>query len=181
MNFLQIGRISCESVALNIITCFWVGVARKISCTSRRISKFGSEYGTPEAHLRRPTNLVQHFIAFVKNENLDVTHPKLLISYQSIHSAWRCHDNVGMSVLVGQNLDVLLHRSPAVEYRRLGFWHILAKPSVLVFDLIRKLAGVAHYQDRTFAWSWLDLLQGSEDENGSLPEPRFCLAKNIGS
>ncbi len=39
MNFLQIGRISWASVALNIITCFWVGVARKISWTSRRMSE----------------------------------------------------------------------------------------------------------------------------------------------
>ena len=38
MNFLQIGRISCESVALNIMTCFSCGVALKISCTSARMS-----------------------------------------------------------------------------------------------------------------------------------------------
>lgn len=31
MNFLQIGRISLLSVALNIITCFWCGVNLKTS------------------------------------------------------------------------------------------------------------------------------------------------------
>ena len=31
INFLQVVRISLESVAENIITCLWWGVARKIS------------------------------------------------------------------------------------------------------------------------------------------------------
>jgi hypothetical protein len=39
MNFLQTGRMSLERVAENIITCFSWGVFRKISCTSRLISK----------------------------------------------------------------------------------------------------------------------------------------------
>lgn len=39
MNFLQIGRISLLSVAENIITCLPCGVLRKISWTSRRMSK----------------------------------------------------------------------------------------------------------------------------------------------
>ena len=38
MNFLQTGRMSLLRVALNIMTCFSCGVARKISCTSRRMS-----------------------------------------------------------------------------------------------------------------------------------------------
>ena len=39
MNFLQTGLISLERVAENIMTCFSWGVARKISCTSRRMSE----------------------------------------------------------------------------------------------------------------------------------------------
>jgi len=38
MNFLQTGRISLDSVALNIMTCLLCGVLLNISCTSRRIS-----------------------------------------------------------------------------------------------------------------------------------------------
>jgi len=38
MNFLQTGRMSFDSVAENIITCFECGVARKISWMSRRMS-----------------------------------------------------------------------------------------------------------------------------------------------
>mmetsp|Transcript_13392 Transcript_13392/g.34358 ORF Transcript_13392/g.34358 Transcript_13392/m.34358 type:complete len:209 (-) Transcript_13392:230-856(-) len=42
MNFLQMGRISWERVAENIITCLSWGVAMKIFWTSRRISKLSS-------------------------------------------------------------------------------------------------------------------------------------------
>lgn len=38
INFLQTGRISLDSVALNIMTCLLCGVLLNISCTSRRIS-----------------------------------------------------------------------------------------------------------------------------------------------
>eukprot|EP00962_Isochrysis_galbana_P027936 scaffold8791_cov98-Isochrysis_galbana.AAC.5 len=38
MNFLHTARISVESVAENIMTCFSCGVALKISCTSLRMS-----------------------------------------------------------------------------------------------------------------------------------------------
>lgn len=38
MNFLHTGRISLDSVALNIITCLSWGVILKISWTSTRMS-----------------------------------------------------------------------------------------------------------------------------------------------
>ena len=38
MNFLQVTRISFDSVALNIMTCLVPEIARKISCTSLRMS-----------------------------------------------------------------------------------------------------------------------------------------------
>lgn len=44
MNFLQIGRISLLSVALNIMTCLECGVARKTCWTSRRMSVGGDRW-----------------------------------------------------------------------------------------------------------------------------------------
>ena len=38
MNFLQTGRISLDSVALNIMTCLECGVLLKMVCTSPRMS-----------------------------------------------------------------------------------------------------------------------------------------------
>lgn len=45
MNFLQIGRISLLSVALNIMTCFSCGVCRKIDWTSDLMSAANREFG----------------------------------------------------------------------------------------------------------------------------------------
>mmetsp|Transcript_9230 Transcript_9230/g.28717 ORF Transcript_9230/g.28717 Transcript_9230/m.28717 type:complete len:201 (-) Transcript_9230:207-809(-) len=42
MNFLQTGRISLLSVALNIITCFLCGDLTKMDCTSLRMSSVSS-------------------------------------------------------------------------------------------------------------------------------------------
>ena len=81
MNFLQIGRISCERVALNIMTCFWVGVARKISWTSRRISDFWLSDRTKLQGPGDHTDLIQHFVAFIENKHLDTAHSELLLSY----------------------------------------------------------------------------------------------------
>ena len=81
MNFLHMGRISWDSVALNIMTCFCVGVALKMSWTSRRISG-----GLAQLNVRMFvicflfTNLVQHFIAFIEDKDFDVSKAKLLLS-----------------------------------------------------------------------------------------------------
>jgi len=45
MNFLQTERMSVESVAENIITCFSCGVPLKISCTSLRMSALRAACG----------------------------------------------------------------------------------------------------------------------------------------
>jgi hypothetical protein len=39
MNFLHVARTSLARVAENIMTCLWAGVARKMDCTSLRMSK----------------------------------------------------------------------------------------------------------------------------------------------
>lgn len=88
---------------------------------------------------------------------------------------------MGVRFFVGEDLDIFLHRCSAVEYRHLDFWNILAESCKLVFDLVRKFAGVRHNQDRAFARNWFYLLQRGEDEDSGLSETRFSLAENIGS
>lgn len=100
MNFLQIGRISCERVALNIMTCFWVGVARKISWTSRRISDLWlsvcTRFGSPGPH----TNLVEHLVTLIENEHLDTSQSELLLSHQRVHAAWRSDNDMGVGIFI---------------------------------------------------------------------------------
>ena len=80
MNFLQTGLMSFESVALNIITCFSWGVARKISCTSRRMSatEQGQEWCMIKKVEKKLTQLLQHLVALIQDEVLQVLQRKLL-------------------------------------------------------------------------------------------------------
>ena len=63
MNFLQTGRISLPRVALNIMTCFSCGVARKISWTSLLMSKIKDCYcssKTLETFLPSCSSILSH-------------------------------------------------------------------------------------------------------------------------
>ena len=79
MNFLQTGLMSLERVALNIITCFSWGVARKISCTSRRMSAKDVKVKSDTAEVyRKLTKLLEHLVALVQDKVLQVLQRKLL-------------------------------------------------------------------------------------------------------
>lgn len=86
-----------------------------------------------------------------------------------------------MSVLVLQDLDVLLHRGTTVEDRGLDLGHVLAETSVFVLDLVGQLAGMAHDQDRGLARDRLDLLERGEDEDGGLAQTGLGLAEDVGA
>ena len=94
--------------------------------------------------LRKLTDLIQHFIALIKDEDLDVSESKLLVADKGIESAGCRNNDMWMRVLIRQNLNVFLHRGSTVEYCRLDLWHILAESCILVFDLIGQFARVTH-------------------------------------
>lgn len=156
------------------MTCLVVGVARKMSWTSRRISVIGKSLAKKNPPATRewwnPTDLIQHFITFVKAENFNAAQSKFLVSYQSVHSPGCTNDNMRMCVFAGQSLDIFLHRGSTIKNGSLHLRHVLAKSCVLVLDLVSKLAGMTHYQDGAFAGNWFDLLKSSENKNSRLPE-----------
>jgi len=127
------------------------------------------------------TNLIQHLIALIKDEDLDIPKPKFLLSDQGVQSAGCRNDDVGVGVLISQGFDILLHRRSAVEDCRLDLRKVLAEACVLILNLVCQLAGVAHNKDGALARYWLDLLERREDEDCSLPKPGLGLAKNIRS
>ena len=86
-----------------------------------------------------------------------------------------------VSLLVSQQLLVLLDISAAVEDGCLDLRHVLAETLILIADLEGQLAGVAHDQDRAFAGDWLDLLQGAENEDSRFSETGLRLAEDIGA
>lgn len=105
------------------------------------------------------TNLVQHLVTLVKDEDFDAAETKLLLTDQRVQPTWGGHNDVGVGVFVRQSFDVLLHRRSAVKDRGLDFWEVFAEACVFILDLVGKLSGVAHDEDGTLARHGLDLLE----------------------
>lgn len=127
------------------------------------------------------TNLVKHLIALVQHENADAAEAQDLIAHKGVQAARGAHDDVGARVLVLDRLNVLLDGGAAVEDARLDVGHVLAEAVVLVADLERQLAGVAHDQDGHLAVDGLDLLERRQGEDSRLSETRLGLADDVAS
>jgi hypothetical protein len=104
----------------------------------------------------------------------------MLIPDQTIQTAGRRNHNVGTGFRVLDQFHVFLKWCPAIKHRRPDIWQILAESRVLVSDLKGQFTGVAEDEDSDFAVDGLDLLEGREDKDGCLAEPRFGLAEDIG-
>ena len=120
MNFLQISRVSFDRVAENIITCLSWGVPRKISWTSRRISKktrqtCRSPWYNFERHpqnFRLPVHIVRgslselfqrvmeltkgikHFVTFIENKVFDIFQVQWSVADQSLEPTRSCDHNM---------------------------------------------------------------------------------------
>lgn len=125
------------------------------------------------------TNLVEHLVTLVQDKGLDVAQVEVLIADQSIQTTGGGNDDVGVGVLVRQNLDILLDGSTTVEDRSLDVRQILGETGVLVLDLVGELTGVAHHENRALAGNGLQLVKSSQDEDRSLTQTGLGLAKNI--
>lgn len=130
-------------------------------------------------HGQELTDLVKHLVALVENERLDVAKGKLLVSNESIQTTRCGDDDVGISLLVGQDFDVLRHGSTTVEDGGLDVGQVLAETRVFVLDLVRQLTSVAHDEDRALASNRLQLMKSGEDEDSSLTETGLGLAKHV--
>lgn len=84
-----------------------------------------------------------------------------------------------MSLLVLQDLGILLNGSATIEYAGLDVGHVFGESVVFVANLEGQLTGVAHDQNRTLAGDRLDLLEGGEDEDSRLSEARLGLANDV--
>lgn len=103
----------------------------------------------------------------------------MLVSNESIESTRGGDNDVGVRLLVLQQLGVLLDRGSTIEDSGLNIWHVLAEACVLVLDLVGKLTSMAHNQYRGLSCNGIDLLEGGQDEDSGLTKTRFGLAENI--
>jgi hypothetical protein len=127
------------------------------------------------------TNLIKHLVTFVEDETVDTSETQLLVADKSVQTTRSGHHNVGMGLLVGQNLVVLLDGNSTVEDGRLDLGHVLAEAIKLVANLESQLTSVAKDQHGGLALDRVDLLKRRQDEDGGLTETGFGLAEDIGS
>lgn len=127
------------------------------------------------------TNSVQHLVAFIENKDLDAAQSKVLVSHEGIQSTWSSNEDVRVSLLILQDLSILLNWGTSIEHCGLDIWHVLAEASILVLDLISQLTSVAHNQNGGLSCNRFDLLKCSENEDCGFSETRFGLAENVGT
>ena len=125
------------------------------------------------------TRLVEHLVALVKDEDTDTAKAEGLVPDKSLEATRGTDNDVRASVLVLENLHVLLDGSSTVEDARLDVGHVLAEAVVLIANLVSQLTSVAHDHDRDLSVDRLNLLQSRQDEDGSLSQTRLGLADNI--
>ena len=125
-------------------------------------------------------NSFQHLVTLVQYKILDIADAKILVSNKSIKSSWRRHHNMRTSLLILDQLDVLLNGRAPIENSRSNIGHVLAKPGILVADLECQFSGMAEDEDRDFAVDGFDLLERGEDKDGCFAEAGFRLTENVG-
>jgi len=121
--------------------------------------------------------LLQHFIALVENEMLDVLQAQLSASHQSQNSAWRSDDDVRR--VLAKSFSVVLDWHTAEEDAHFDGGHVLAESFVLLGDLEGELSRVAENDGADLAIDGLHLLKSSKYENGSFTHTRFGLAEHV--
>lgn len=125
------------------------------------------------------TNLVEHLVALVENEHADAAEAEVLVADERVKTTGSTDDDVGMSLLVLEDLGILLDRSTTVEDAGLDVGHVLAETVVLVANLESELTSVAHDEDGALAGDGLNLLKGGKDEHSCLTETGLGLADDV--
>lgn len=135
--------------------------------------------GDGSGDLKAHTDLVQHLVTLVQNEGFDVAQGECLVPHESVEATRCSNDDVGVCLLVLQEFDVLNDWCSTVEDRGLHIWEVLAEARVLVLDLIRKLASMAHDENLALSLYGFELMQCCQDKDRGLTETRLGLAENI--
>jgi hypothetical protein len=125
------------------------------------------------------TNLVKHLVTLIEDEGLDIAQGELLVTDQGVQTTGGGDNDVGVGLLVLEDLNVLLDGGTTEENIGLDVGEVLGETSVLVLDLVGQFAGVAHHEDLALAGNGLQLVKSGQDEDRSLTKTRLGLAENV--
>lgn len=123
------------------------------------------------------TQLLQHFVALIKDEMFQVLQVQFLVADESKNAAWCADNNVRCQCF--QALLVLLDWHSSEENWDLDCCHVLAESFVLLADLESEFTSVTHDQNVDLIVSRLQLLKRGQDEDCRLSHTWLGLAQNI--
>lgn len=127
---------------------------------------------------RELTDVLEHLIALVENENLEVIEVQRLVLGEVEDTAWGANDDV-RSAWALQHLLLLLERLAAQEALRSHVRHEFGETSEFTLDLVGELAGVSEDEGAAGLGVLVEAMKRGEDENGSLAHAGYGLAKDI--
>jgi len=136
---------------------------------------------SPKDILHIPTHidLLEDLVALINNKVLNTRDLEALVADESVHSTGGTDNDVRALGLVLKHGLVFGDGRASVDNTGADIGHVLGETGVLVSDLIGKLASVAKNKDGDFAVDGLDLLKGSEDEDGGFTHTRLGLADDV--
>mmetsp|Transcript_39396 Transcript_39396/g.51560 ORF Transcript_39396/g.51560 Transcript_39396/m.51560 type:complete len:390 (+) Transcript_39396:638-1807(+) len=123
-------------------------------------------------------DILEHLIALVENEHLQVVQVQGLVLGQVQDTAWGAHDDVG-SVGALQQLLLLLKGLATEDAFSLNVWHELGETREFALDLVGKLTGVREDKSGAGLRVLVQAVKHSQDEDGSLAHTRDGLAEYI--
>jgi hypothetical protein len=112
---------------------------------------------------------------------LQVCETEMPVTHERVDTTGSSDDDMWVSVLVAEQLDVLLNRGTSVENTNPDIGKELGETVVFVSNLVRQLTCVAHDEDGRDTWLGLliHLLERSKDKDCGLSETRLGLAEDV--
>ena len=128
-------------------------------------------------HVLAHVELLEHLVALVEDEVLDVRRDEVAVADQLEHAAGRAHDDVRRLRL--EDALVLRGGHAAVEDLGLHVGQVAREALELVGDLVGELARVAQDDGADLRLLGLELVQRGEHEDCGLAHARLGLAEHV--
>ncbi len=124
------------------------------------------------------TDFIQHFVAFVENEDLQVWQVEVTLLDKLEDSSW-CTDNDVRLLETLEESDVITDGDTSIDNLSSDVWHLRLQSHKLLFDLICQLSVMAEHKCGAGLGILGQLMQNSQNEDCCLAHTWFCLAQNV--
>ena len=123
------------------------------------------------------TELLEHLVALVQDEELHLIQLQRSFPYQRQQSPWSADEDVGRGgfeeLLMGED------GFAAVDNLGLDVRHVFGEADELLLDLVGQLMSVADHQCSDRVRFGLQAIEDSQDEDSGLSHARFSLGQDV--